>query len=128
MSHITSQNILDLFNNLYSNSTCSHNDYAHTKNSVFYVKKTSEKGVTITFSVPGFEKNEINLKFLENKLNVEGKSLNPDESFTDDFSLSFSLYNKLDGTKTVASMKNGLLNVFIPYKDQSEYTTTIHID
>ena len=124
--NLNSHDIIDFFNNLNSNSKDSHKNCS--KNSVFYVKKSSDEGVTITFSVPGFEKSEFDVKFLENKLCVEGKASNLDTSFTEDFSLSFSLYEKLDGTKSTASLKNGLLNVFIPYKDQSEYTTTINID
>ena len=89
-----------------------------------------EKGFTLDFDLPGFEKEDITLLVKKNILTVTGerkpsvaedeKNFRYDERHSGTFSRSFRLPNHIEGENIKGSYKNGVLTLELPQKEEAK--------
>jgi HSP20 family molecular chaperone IbpA len=70
--------------------------------------KTTEDGLVISFLVPGYSKNDLNLSLQENVLIVES---NKEKQSQEKLSMSFVLSENIDADSITSKCENGILTV-----------------
>ena len=87
-----------------------------------------EKGFEIEVAAPGYEKGDFNISLdnnvllikAEKEVSKEEKKMHRKEFEYASFERAFTLPENVDEEKIEASYKNGILKLFIPFKDQKE--------
>jgi len=120
-----------MFDDQYSGSV-EKNQSTDTMNTWYPVTDVHETKDEYVFKmeVPGLEKDDIEIEFLNNTLSVKGERKQDNEVKKEDcfrierfygsFSRSFSLPNDVDGGKIAAKMDNGILELKVPKAEEKK--------
>jgi HSP20 family protein len=129
---VTFNSILDNFFNETNSKTGRINKFRPSADVV-----ETDKGYEIEVSLPGIEKNDINIDVNEGTLTisgerkleneVEGKNYHMVETSYGSFSRSFRIPKLVDSSKIDASYKNGILKVDLPKDEKKALKTSIKV-
>jgi HSP20 family protein len=91
--------------------------------------KEAEDGFEVGVAAPGFDKNEFKIELNNNLLTVssekkeenevEGEKYTRREYSYQSFKRSFTLPEEVEADKITAEYKNGILNIYIPKKEEA---------
>lgn len=112
------------FDNLLSNMLFNYDDSFMTES---YKKKTiwsrterTDLGIKLVLALPGVSKENINISIDNDTLQVKGSNI--ESSFVADFSESYKIRENIDIEKLEATVKNGVLTIFMPFDKKSKIT------
>lgn len=88
----------------------------------------TENELVLVAEVPGIEKKDIHISFENGQLSISGERKAPEESrnyhrnerFNGSFERTFQFPGSVDGDKIGAKLKDGLLHVSIPKKEEAK--------
>jgi HSP20 family protein len=104
--------LVDTIESMFNNSLTNNYRYSNCK--------VDDDVLSMTFDVPGFSKDELNISAENNTITIDGTVSNRT------FNKSFKVGNQWDVSKASASVKNGVLDIKIP-KLESKRKKTIEI-
>lgn len=98
--------------------------YNYDTNNGKYVKyhtDNKENGIEVKVELAGYSKEDVKVKYNDGSIDVSVKG-----DHTYEFPLTLWRHKEYDPKHIKAEMKNGLLKVFVPFRE--EYKTEIQID
>jgi len=83
----------------------------------------NEKEFTLTISLPGFKKEEIQISTDNSVLKINAKRTKKIGWLQEEYNQSYNLENNIDIEKITAKLEDGILNITLPLKEQPKPNT-----
>jgi HSP20 family protein len=83
----------------------------------------NEKEFTLTISLPGFKKEEIQISTDNSVLKINAKRTKKIGWLQEEYNQSYDLENNIDIEKITAKLEDGILNITLPLKEQPKPNT-----
>lgn len=83
----------------------------------------NEKEFTLTISLPGFKKEEIQISTDNSILKINAKRTKKIGWLQEEYNQSYDLENNIDIEKITAKLEDGILNITLPLKEQPKPNT-----
>ncbi|MCK9442438.1 MAG: Hsp20/alpha crystallin family protein, partial [Methanothrix sp.] len=83
----------------------------------------NEKEFTLTISLPGFKKEEIQISTDNSILKINAKRTKKIGWLQEEYNQSYNLENNIDIEKITAKLEDGILNITLPLKEQPKPNT-----